>query len=143
MDEDRTCSQRRDTAHGGEESEGSLALLYRPRLQTRLRLACDGGRRGRPHLVSLGPGCLLVDPDTCGVVWCGLWREEGGERERERERRKGAVAVLMIVERPRKVGPTAEGAERWKSARPRNGPREAATQLRLCANGLMQMRRLG
>jgi hypothetical protein len=40
------------------------------------------------------------------VVW--LWRE--GEREEEGREKKGAVAVLMIVEEPRKVGPTAERA---------------------------------
>jgi hypothetical protein len=39
-----------------------------------------------------------------------VWREGDGERER-------AVAVLMIVEEPREVGPTAEGAGRWISAR--------------------------
>ena len=42
------------------------------------------------------------------MVW--LWREEEREREREREegRRKGGGFVMMIVEEPRKVGPTAE-----------------------------------
>jgi hypothetical protein len=38
-----------------------------------------------------------------------VWREGDGERER-------AVAVLMTVEEPREVGPTADGAGRWISA---------------------------
>jgi hypothetical protein len=44
-------------------------------------------------------------------------------RGREGEKEGGAVAVLMIVEEPREVGPTAEGAGWWKSARPKKrGP---------------------
>jgi hypothetical protein len=97
-----------------------LRFYARPRLPPRLRLACDlpGGSLGREAglLSSLSsPVACSLRPDTCGVA-VALWRDE-------EERRKGAVAVLMIVEEPREVGPTAEGAGWWKSARPKKrGP---------------------
>jgi hypothetical protein len=43
----------------------------------------EGEEAGLISSLSAPVACSLI---RTPVAWCGLWREEGGERERERER---------------------------------------------------------